>query len=65
MIEKIYTHKKKGGHYRVLFISIGAGISRGQDVVFYQDVKTKGVYHRSKGDFSVSMIEARQAGDEV
>ena len=57
MIEKIYTHKKKGGHYRVLFMSVGDGVSRGQSLVIYQDIKSGATYHRGQDDFAVSMIE--------
>jgi len=58
VIEKIYSHKDKGGSYRVLFVSIGAGISRGQSLVIYQDIESGAIYHRSQDDFAVSMIEA-------
>jgi len=44
MIEKIYTHKKKGGRYRILFLSVGAGISRGQSLVIYQYIKSGAIH---------------------
>lgn len=45
----------KGGFYRILYHSIGAGTSRGQDIVVYQCILTQEVYHRTLEDFNERM----------
>ena len=50
-----YTCIGKGGAYRLIGESNGAGERRGETLVIYQDKATGQVYHRTPGDFAARM----------
>lgn len=60
MSDKIYTHRGKGGNYRLIGNSRGAGMMRGVDLVIYQNIDTGKIYHRKPKDFELTMIEKEQ-----
>lgn len=49
-----WRHKTKGGTYTVLGLSVGAGISRAEQRVIYQDAAGR-LYHRTTYDFVAQM----------
>jgi len=54
---KIYTCKNKGGYYKVVGTSKGAGPLRDQVLIVYQDLKDEQMYHRTEDDFNDRMEE--------
>lgn len=50
-----YTCKGKGGRYRLLGLATGAGLSRGEDRLVYQDIRTHGLFLRTEADFAERM----------
>lgn len=60
----IYTCIGKGGAYELLGTAIGAGTSRGTDVVVYRDAATGQLFHRTQEDWAARM-EPLQDCDEV
>lgn len=45
-----WRHKTKGGAYTLVGLSVGAGISRAEQRVIYQDADGR-LYHRTTYDF--------------
>lgn len=52
---RLYTCIGKGGRYKCYGETTGAGTSRGQSVVIYQDIDTKQLFHRTRDDFNKRM----------
>lgn len=50
-----YTCIDKGGRYKCYGETTGAGTSKGESVVIYQDVDSKKLYHRTRDDFDKRM----------
>lgn len=50
-----YTCKGKGGRYEILGLATGAGLTRGEDRLVYQDVSTGRLFLRTEADFSERM----------
>lgn len=50
-----YTCIGKGGRYEVVAVSIGAGKSRGETIVVYEDIESGDCFHRSMDDFRERM----------
>lgn len=50
-----YTCKGKGGEYIIVGRSTGAGKSRGENIVVYQDVNSEQLFHRTIQDFKERM----------
>jgi len=53
----IYTCKGKGGKYEFIALSRGAGTSKGETCVLYQDVESGEKFHRKLEDFNERMEE--------
>lgn len=53
----IYTCKGKGGRYEFISFSKGAGKSKGERCVVYQDLDSGEKYHRTLEDFNERMEE--------
>lgn len=51
----LYTCIGKGGAYEHIGVTIGAGTSRGQEVVVYCDTDTGQLFHRTPEDFEARM----------
>lgn len=49
-----WRHKTKGGDYKIVGLSAGAGISRAEQRVIYQDAAGR-LYHRTTYDFVTQM----------
>lgn len=52
---RLYTCIGKGGRYKCYGETIGAGTSKGESVVIYQDVDSKKLFHRTRDDFDKRM----------
>lgn len=52
----LYTCEGKGGEYKVLDLSTGAGTSRGQEIVVYVCTDSARVFHRTVEDFKARMV---------
>lgn len=63
MSEKLYTHGTKGGDYRLIGNSRGAGMMRGVDLVVYQNIDTGKIYHRKPNNFELAMVEKPASKD--
>ena len=53
----MYKHKEKGGAYKLIGKSRGAGTMRGVELIVYQCLRTGNIYHRKKSDFESQMEE--------
>lgn len=58
MAETFYTHIEKGGRYKLIGTSRGAGGMRGTELVVYQCASTGRVYHRTNSDFRMMMVKS-------
>lgn len=66
MSEKIqYTCKGKGGRYEILGLATGAGLTRGEDRLVYQDVSTGRLFLRTEADFSERMERMQSDAAQV
>lgn len=52
---RLYTCIGKGGRYKCYGETIGAGTSKGESVVIYQDIDSKKLFHRTRDDFDKRM----------
>ena len=57
--EELYTCIGKGGTYRLIGTSKGAGVYKGQTLIVYQDIHTGQLYHRTAVDFAERMAQVR------
>lgn len=60
----IYRCEGKGGRYRLLGRSKGAGTQRGSELVVYECLDTGQLYHRQEQDFITRMTPLRQPCSE-
>ena len=51
----VYECVGKGGRYRVLAKTSGAGKSKGESLIIYQDINDCECYHRTPEDFAARM----------
>jgi hypothetical protein len=54
-VSKIYECIGKGGRYRVLSMTVGAGTCKGQHLIVYQCIDDGECYHRTLDDFKERM----------
>lgn len=52
----LYTCRGKGGEYRVLDLSTGAGTSKGLHIVVYVCSESGRMFHRTLEDFKARMV---------
>lgn len=57
---QLFTHKTKGGLYRLKGISKGAGVQRGQYFHIYEDYFTGQIYHREEDEWKQNMVPAKE-----